>query len=882
MISTSGHSTIRRRVLVITLLPLLLITLMLGGYFIHTQVKAAEESLLERGTSMSQLLASAAEFGLLSGSPEMLSSLIRAQTKHEDVSDIIFLDSAFSVVLRANPGGAPISRESAYPYTAAREVYFLQPVISTGIDILDSPEFQNEERDAEIIGWVAVALSRHPTQERQKEIVLKGVTIALIGFLLTLYIATQFGRRITAPILGLTRVVKELEKGHLDVRSTIHTTGELQTLSRGINRLAQKVQESNQTLESRISRSTTRLRSTLVHLERQNLALSAARKKADKANKAKDDFLARMSHELRTPLTSVVGFAKLLDQTAAQPEQREYTRIINLTSALLLSIIDDILDFSKLQSNAIKLEQIPLEIEALVYEIIEMQSPSAHAKGLELIPIISPDIPPTLIGDPMRIRQILTNLISNAIKFTQHGHVAVHVQRMTTADQHHALLHIRVEDTGIGISQHRVQNLFHAFAQADDSITRKFGGSGLGLVIAKLLAELMDGNIDLTSQENKGTSVSLRIPLAYPLEQPEPSHLLPQPLQVVVFDQHPLNRRSLKYQLSTLQIKPTAISTFEKLLNAVEKKQPEYTIWSLPPGFTAMSDFKNQLDQLRGLFSGEILLLSCEPVTAELPSGVRVLRKPVRKTQLSGCFTPENPAATTHTPSTLDKPLDIRVMVAEDNDFNRLLLNRILTQAGASVAETTNGEEAIETAQHESFDLIIMDVHMPKVDGIQATRAIKAFSPDTPIIALTANVIESEHRKLQAAGIDRILLKPIDDAELKQTLSELTNMAVASASQLNVGTHRKPCSLEDYQIGRDTLHQELVSQLKGLNEGFRHNSTDKMRYHSHQLLGLAGLYELPELEANGEILHQAIKDGEPRALWRALWRLQRTIDHSQY
>lgn len=877
MIRSSSHSTIRRRVLVITLLPLMLITLLLGGYFIHTQVKDAEEALLERGATMSHLLASAAEFGLLSGSPEMLSSLIRSQAKQDDVSDIIFLDSAFNTVLRSNPEGPAISRESAYPYESIHEIYFLQPVVSTGIDILDSPEFQNEARDAEIIGWVAVALSREPTQLRQKEIILKGVTIALIGFLLTLYIAAQFGRRITTPILGLTQVVKELEKGHLDVRSTIHATGELQTLSRGINRLAQRVQESNQTLESRVSRSTTRLRSTLVHLERQNLALGAARKKADKANKAKDDFLARMSHELRTPLTSVLGFAKLLDQTAIQPEQKEYTRIINLTSSLLLSIIDDILDFSKLQSNAIKLEHLPLDIEALVYDTIEMQSPSAHVKGLELIPIIAPDVPRSLIGDPMRIRQILTNLISNAIKFTHEGHVAVHVQRMATADNRHTLLHIRIEDTGIGISQHRVQNLFHAFAQADDSITRKFGGSGLGLVIAKLLAELMDGNIDLSSQESKGTSVSLRIPLENQESPDEHSSLPQQPLQIALFDRHPLNRRSLKYQLSSLSIKPTAASSFEKLLDSIHKTQPNCALWSLSPGATAAPQFPDELARLRAAFGGNIILLSCEPISSSLPCDVQVLRKPVRTYQLNHSLTSRSTETLPLTESTEQSPpLAIKVLIAEDNDFNRMLLNRILSQAGAQVVEAVNGEEAIEIARHNRFDLIVMDVHMPKVDGIQATHEIKSSIPDIPIIALTANVIESEHKKLLAAGIDRILLKPINDVELKNALREFTSTSP------DMEQPEKQGSIQDYQISRETLHDELLSQLGGLSEGFINSNIDKMRYHSHQLLGLAGLYELPELEVNGTTLHQAIKDGSPRDTWYALWRLQRTINNSQY
>lgn len=882
MLNRFKDITIRQRVLIVSLLPLLLITLLLGSYFINNQLEDAETALRERGESMSHLMAAAAEFGLITNDREMLASLIRQPNKDIDVADIVFLNSDFDVVLRADQYGANIRRDQSYPQVTEKHIYFLQPVMATGIDVLDSPEFSDTETSSNRptqLGWVAVVMSRIHTQHRQQEIILKGISIALAGLLLTLLLAIRFGRRITTPLLTITDVVGQLEKGHLDIRVQHKTTGELKTLSRGINRLAQRVQESNQTLESRVDEATNQLRNNLVHMERQNLALNAAKKKADGANRTKDDFLARMSHELRTPLTSVLGFSRLLDETELRPEQKEYTRIINQTSSLLLSIIDDILDLSKLQSNAIKLEKLPLNIDSLVNDIIEMQAPAAHSKGLELIPLLANSIPDELHGDPMRIRQILTNLVSNAIKFTSKGHVVIRVylEKQTTDT---TTLMFEVEDTGVGIPKTRIRNLFQAFTQADNSITRKFGGSGLGLVIARMLSELMGGSIELDSEEGKGTVVRVYLPLSCPQAQTRPQTY--HTGQILIFDQHPLNRRSLKSQLAQLAPRPISVTSCEEMLQRQADDNISAIIWGLEPNATRSVAFTEELRTVCAQYQGPLILLVCEPLELALPENIIVLRKPARSRSLLRALLPDQFTTPDNTYSQKSIELSLRILVAEDNDFNRLLITRILEQAGAEVVTCSNGEDAIRLTQKDQFDLILMDVHMPKVDGIQATEAIREQDRHIPIVALTANVIASEHQRLLHAGANKVLLKPINDHEVKTAINALTQKAPLS----NIPTDTKPVSsrqmLEDYQISKDLLHAELLKQLEGLQAGFEDRSSERMRHHSHQLLGLAGLYELPELEVVGIELNRAIKQDDLRLTWDTLWRLQRMIEHSQY
>lgn len=882
MLSRFNDITIRQRVLIVSLLPLLLITLLLGSYFIHNQLEDAETALRERGESMSHLMAAAAEFGLITNDKEMLASLIRHPNKDIDVADIVFLNSDFDVVLRADQYGARIRRDQSYPQVTEKHIYFLQPVMATGIDVLDSPEFSDtgasNNRPTQL-GWVAVVISRIHTQHRQQEIILKGISIALAGLLLTLLLAIHFGRRITTPLLRITDVVGQLEKGHLDIRVQHKTTGELRTLSRGINRLAQRVQESNQTLESRVDEATNKLRNNLVHMERQNLALNAAKKKADGANRTKDDFLARMSHELRTPLTSVLGFSRLLDETELRPEQKEYTRIINQTSSLLLSIIDDILDLSKLQSNAIKLEKLPLNIDSLVNDILEMQAPAAHSKGLELIPLLANSIPEELYGDPMRIRQILTNLISNAIKFTAKGHVVIRVYlENQTADT--TTLMFEVEDTGVGIPKNRIRNLFQAFTQADNSITRKFGGSGLGLVIARMLSELMGGSIELDSEEGKGTVVRVYLPLSCPQTQTQPETY--HTGQILIFDQHPLNRRNLKSQLAQLVPRPISVTSCEEMLQRQSVDKIGAIIWGLEPNATRSTAFTEELRTVCAQYQGPLILLVCEPLELALPENITVLRKPARSRNLLRTLLPDQFTTPDDEYNRNLIELSLRILVAEDNDFNRLLITRILEQAGAEVVTCSNGEDAIRLAQKDQFDLILMDVHMPKVDGIQATEAIRKQDRHTPIVALTANVIASEHQRLLHVGANKVLLKPINDHEVKTAINALTQKAPLT----NTSTDSKPVSsrqmLEDYQISKDLLHSELLKQLGGLQAGFEDRNSERMRHHSHQLLGLAGLYELPELEVVGIELNRAIKQDDLRLTWDTLWRLQRMIEHSQY
>ncbi len=873
---------IRQRVLLITFMPLLLITLLLGGHLITSRLEDAHTQLQEKGMIMSQLLASSAEFGMLTGNTSALRSLISSAMKQEEVADVIFLDREYGMVQRAAASNFIPPESAKFPLQEGNISYFRYPITTTGFDITNNPELQPEYRSPEFIGWVIVAFSNNPTQQRQQEIIMRSLMLLAIVFLLAFWLAGRFGRQITRPILDLSRVIQQLQRGNLEARATIKSTGELKDLAHGFNQLAHQVYESTQNLESQVDRATQRLRSTLVHLEKQNQALDAARQHADDANAAKDEFLARMSHELRTPLTSVLGFARLLERTPLKMEQKEYTRIINLTSTLLLSIIDDILDYSKLESNAIELEQLPFNIEGCILDVFEMQTVLAHDKKLELVPILQPDAPRILHGDAVRVKQVISNLVSNAVKFTSEGHVAVYVNASTQSEQQ-VKLRIIVRDTGTGIPEERVTHLFKAFNQADTSISRRYGGSGLGLVIAKQLTELMGGTIALSSEENQGTTVTLDIPFKV-----SPVQSILTPLQVdhlIIYDHCAEVRTALKYLLEPFINEIHVAKSLEEMSKLAESIPSSSILWGLPAGDLSESTIL-QLGETLQYATHPVVILSSQPLAVDLPRKVIQLRKPVRTQLLLNALSPDAQQTVEQEAASLKFSGSPRILITEDNNFNRLLVCRILEKAGAQVYEAANGEEAVDKVLRLSPDLVLMDVHMPRMDGIEATRQIRLRRKQPlPIVALTANIISSEHQRLLEAGVNHVLLKPINDHELFQTIEELLFPKEGTHNSGNNKPEQTAASgtqLEQYGISQADLTDELKQQLEGLREHFDQHNFLGMREHSHQIIGLAGLYQLPELEHAGNELHEAIHSQHLRSIWKKLWHMTRIIEHEQF
>ncbi|MBA4502854.1 ATP-binding protein [Marinobacterium marinum] len=760
MCKLGNQLSIRSRVLLLALIPMLTLTGILGTYFTYSRLSDSTDKLLERGHLITDLLASAAEFGVLSGNRYQLRILSQKTLRtHPEVRDILFFDSNFNLLHRSQDFPVELT-----PFSPSHQAFedgwlFFTPITTSVLILENNPELAivtTHERRDNRNGWIAMVLSADAHAGTRRDMLLNSLLLIAIGLLVTAIIASRFGLRITRPIQSLSQVVERLEEGQLNTRAaTTQVSGELGSLARGINRMATRIQASSREQAEQIGKATRQLTTTLRHLEQQNEALSLARRQADEANHTKDEFLARMSHELRTPLTSVLGFSKLMQGTRLTAEQQQYCQIINQTSTLLLTIIDDILDFSRLQSDAIELEKLVFNPRLCLLNLLEMQAPMAQHQGLTLVEELPSDLPNALVGDPTRLAQILTNLLSNAIKFTQNGEVRLRAQAIRAGK--HCKMILSVSDTGIGISAEHQRHLFQAFSQADNTISRRYGGSGLGLVIAHRLTQMMGGQLELESQEGIGTCITLTLTL--PLAQAMPED------------------------------------------------------------------------------------------------------------------TPESHAREYANNFTLGCPL--KVLLAEDNDFNRLLIYKVLTQAGAQVITAVSGTLALERFHQEQPDLVLMDVHMPHMDGIEATREIRRINRQVPIIALTANIMPHEHQALKQAGVSAVMLKPVKLPELFAHLDRLCKVTCSAPSK------RHDDTLLDH-VDEQALHQELEQQLEALGPAVKAGQLDVIRAHAHQLLGLAGLYQMPELEAAVAELHQATLSGDIPLCWKRYFRLQRLVRHHQY
>lgn len=776
-------------VILLTVVPTTLISLVVASYLSYSRYSELDQFIYQRANSIISPLAISSAEPLLANKRDSLRTLIGFS--HRSQSDIIKSIAIFTVdnqvfvtsAYHGNTLAMRIKTGQSLPKRIQYEDYgdyliYRAPIID---------EFTAQTSDgslgSSIIGYIALQIDKSTIRYAQQQLLITVFFILLAGFIISALFAYKLINSVTRPISSMVLAIDRIREGKIDSRISGQLVGELNFLKNGINTMAQSLGTYQEEMQRSIDQATIDLRESLEQFEIQNVELDIAKRKAQDANKVKSEFLANMSHELRTPLNGVIGFTRQVLKTPLSDTQRDHLQTIERSAGSLLSIINDILDLSKLDAGKMIIENIPFSIRESIEETLTLLAPSAHKKNIELSLRVSPQLPDSLIGDAMRIKQVMVNLANNAIKFTDKGSVDINLEGHVIGKNRYKI-RVTVQDTGIGISNQQKNSIFEAFGQGDKSVTRIYGGTGLGLVISQRLVSEMHGGIGFESIENEGSTFWFTFQCEI---NPIPALQLSAPESLVgkailYYERHTASRLATSEILAGWQMKTTCISQRSDMNELLANKKLlssfDFALIGHDAKPSALNEVKKIIFILKDIIpSIHLAINSNSPSLHEalISSGAKTcLSKPVTVQRLSKTLAPTTTREISNLIAVSEQKVPIKVLAVDDNDANLKLINELLLEQVTDVIIANDGAQAVELCRHEKFALIFMDIQMPVLDGISALALIRqqTLNEHTPIIAVTAHVFGEEKDKLLDNGFNSFITKPIDEAMLHHSIYE--------------------------------------------------------------------------------------------------------------
>ncbi len=883
--STQG---IRFRLMLLGVLPACFIGLALTSYFIHTQMASSYQALSNRGVLIVRQLAVSSSAPIASGNLHLLQELANSTINEIDVVEITIADAQGNVLAMQKRQSNGL--KNPLVLTAAIYPQHLNNIASDTQPNTAKPDEKN--------GYISLVLSRQRTAKQQENMIWITLSLFAAGLISAIWVARSMIKVISNPVMALTFAVHELSNGNMDARAEAEAVTELAYLQAGFNAMAAELKKNRESLERQVQQSTLRLRETLAALERRNLELEAARGYAEVQTKLKSQFLAQMSHEIRTPMNGIIGFAELLEKTPLNADQSEKLGMISRSSRNLLAISNEILDLSKLEAGKISLDNKIFSLRPILEDVIALLC--VPFKRASVILWVDPEVPCMIESDPVRIQQIIANFLSNALKFAQSGRIVIRVRTLMRKEGERLL--VFVSDSGSGISHTDFAKLFSPFQQLEASTllsTEK--GSGLGLSIAKNIVESMGGEIHLASRLGKGTTIWFDLPL-----NPIPADDL-RSQSVFLRGETPCRLRDAVLPLKSEMIRLIGLVEPDRLLGQALRQQLE-GIGASVVMYDTLEESSRQLDgtarpshivyfhRKKAKFGGMSLprwLEWCDnqkikPILL-FSANARRLVNFFQQRKINCLF---HPTASVRLAKTLDlvdlgamaqplpftelpvaiHPLNagkrLRFLVADDNEINRLLLRAHLERIGAEVAEAQDGKVALERIRQRRFDLLFLDLQMPRMDGLQVLKKMREKSgpcQNVPVVAITAFCVPEQKESLIKEGFTGCLLKPVTEEQVLTLIGELLPSTEQGFTEVPPAYEYAHAILRHTDGNRHLadmiagkLFLELPECLENAQKALDTEAREAARQAVHKINGSAGFSGLPAIQASAASLESAL------------------------
>lgn len=862
-----------------SVLPALLVALLLGSYFNTKQHEDSETHLKERAANIALALAVSSQQLLQHQQLDAIKPLL--EHTHRLNSPMIISISLFNAegeLLLTSNSQHDLSTEVFHQQTdKPRQLRYLDQQQTL---LVYQPLTLTNSLSQETKGYLLLQFEQQQLVLQQQINLLHSALLITIVLAFALCLAFYLIQKLHPELNRIKKQMQQLMDGQYRLRAFNLTVRELDQLQSGILALAERLARLEQEMQLHIEQVTGDLQQSMEQLEIQNIQLDFAKRKALEDNRQKSDFLAKMSHELRTPLNAVIGFTRQLLKTPLSHHQSDYLHTIQKSANSLLNLVNDVLDFSRLEEGRMSINPEPFSLRDTLNDATELLAANAFDKQLELVLIFEPDCPDDVIADPARITQVLMNIAGNAIKFTEHGSVVIRVSATSLNDEQ-LMLHIAIKDTGRGISTEKQSRLFDGISPIEQNDQQT--GSGLGLLISKRLVQAMQGNIGFESKQGEGSIFWFTVKCQrhlLPVAEPLPLEQLARKT-VLYFEPQHYSREATLQLLNSWGLEVTVCATKAQLQHAINQNQ-RYDIGLLgrAVAINQVNDIVSLVQRLKGYCHYVYLLvntLSPNLREALLSSGANAcLPKPAHMRKLAMSLAlPYTQQIPLHVEPTKQALYPLKVLTVDDNEANLKLINTLLRERVQFLESARDGAEAWQKTTQHLYDIIFMDINMPIMDGITACQRIRqsSLNEQTPIVAVTAHAMDGERARLISLGFSEFLTKPLDEQMLICTLQEFcqlqkNNQQLLPPALTTVPLIDWPMALQRAAGKPDLAQEMLLLLIKSLPQSAKHirqaisdNEQQVLLHALHKLHGACCYTGVPRLKNLLETLETQLKKG---------------------